>query len=87
MTKRRRPGAIVLLALFLGSAGCDLVGRPQIVCRNVDESTCQRLAAGLLEDARRENPDKQVVRLTINGTGGAYDMLFSDGTGKAVVGH
>jgi len=87
MKERRRSAAIALVALFLGTAGCDVVGRPQIVCRNVDESTCQRLAAGLLEEARREDPDKQVVKLTINGRSGAYDMLFSDGTGKAVVGH
>jgi hypothetical protein len=83
----RAATVIAILALSVGAAGCALVGRPEIVCRNVDEATCQRLAADLLDEARRENPDKRVVKLTINGTGGAYDMLFSDGTGKAVVGH
>jgi len=45
------------------------------------------MATDLLEEARRDEPDKQVVSLTINGPGGQYDMRFSDGTGKAVVGH
>ena len=67
--------------------GCTLIGRPEIVCRDVDATTCQQLATRLLEEARREDPAKQVVKLTINGPGGAYDMSFSDGTGKAVVGH
>jgi hypothetical protein len=84
---RRGSGAIALLALWLGITGCELVGPPEIVCRNVDQDTCESLAAELLEEARREDPDKRVVKLTINGPSGAYDMLFSDGTGKAVVGH
>ena len=87
MTTRGGWAAMVLLALWLGTAGCEFVGRPEVVCRNVEESTCQRLAAGLLEEARRDEPGKRVVKLTINGPGGTYDMLFSDGTGKAVVGH
>ena len=86
MTRRGSAG-ILLLAVWLGTTGCELVRPPEIVCRNVDQNTCQRLAAGLLEEARRDEPDKRVVKLTINGPGGAYDMLFSDGTGKAVVGH
>ena len=85
----RRGGSvfILLLAVSLGTTGCELVRPPEIVCRNVDQNTCQRLAAALLEEARRDEPDKRVVKLTINGPAGAYDMLFSDGTGKAVVGH
>ena len=76
-----------LLAVWLVTAGCELVGSPQVVCRNVDENTCRRIAADLLEETRREEPEKRVVSLTINGSGGQYDMKFSDGTGKAVVGH
>ena len=78
---------IALLALWLATAGCESSGRPQVVCRNVDENSCRRMATDLLEEARRDEPDKQVVSLTINGPGGQYDMRFSDGTGKAVVGH
>jgi hypothetical protein len=77
----------MLMVLSLGSAGCEFVDRPQIICVNVDEATCQRRVAELLDEARRDDPDKRVVKLTINGSGGAYDMRFSDGTGKAVVGH
>lgn len=84
---RRRGAVIALLAVWLATAGCELLGRPQVVCRNVDEATCQRIAADLLEETRRDEPEKQVVSLTINGPGGQYDMQFSDGTGKAVVGH
>ncbi len=67
--------------------GCSFLNRPQIICHNVDETTCQRLAADLLDEARFEDPGKQVVKLTITGSGGAYHMQFSDGTGRAVVGH
>ncbi len=77
----------MLVAVLLGTTGCELVGTPEVVCRNVDQDTCRVLAAELLEEARRDEPDRRVVKLTINGPSGAYDMLFSDGTSKAVVGH
>ena len=76
-----------LLAACLATAGCELIGSPQIVCRNMDETTCRQMAADLLEEARRDDPGKRVVSLTIHGPAGTYDMRFSDGTGKAVVGH
>ena len=79
--------ATALLSLWVVVTGCGPIGGPEVVCRDVDQATCERFAAGLLEEARRDQPDKQVVRLTINGPSGAYDMLFSDGTSKAVVGH
>jgi hypothetical protein len=87
LTNRGKPAATALLALWFVVAGCVPIGGPEIVCRDVDQATCQRFAADLLEQARWEQPDKQVVKLTINGPSGAYDMLFSDGTSQAVVGH
>lgn len=83
----RGRAVIALLAVSLATAGCELIGGPQITCLNVDAITCERMAADLLEETRRDEPDKRVVSLTIKGSGGQYDMKFSDGTGKAVVGH
>jgi hypothetical protein len=87
MTDFRGLSAARLLVLSVAVAACGLVGGPELVCRDVDQATCQRIATDLIEEARREDPDKRVVKLTVNGPGGAYDMLFSDGTSKAVVGH
>ena len=83
----RGSAARVLLAVCLATAGCELTGSPQIVCSDMDEATCREMATRLIEEARREAPDKRVVSLTIHGPAGTYDMRFSDGTGKAVVGH
>ena len=87
MTLAREWAVSALVAVCLATAGCELIGSPQIVCENMDETTCRRMAADLIEEARRDDPGKRVVSLTIHGPMGTYDMRFSDGTGKAVVGH
>lgn len=84
---RRMPVAALLLAMSMVVAGCQFLGRPEVTCRDVDPVTCQHLAAALLEEARQDQPGKQVVKLTITGEAGTYEMEFSDGTGQAVVGH
>lgn len=84
----RAPGGILAtlaVAAASLSAACSYFGGPEIICRQVDQVECQRMASELLERARRDHPEKRVVTITITGSGGVYDLRYSDGTGEAVV--
>jgi hypothetical protein len=72
-------------ALLLGLAGCEyLPTAPAMDCGQVPPDECTRMVNDLMEQARREFPDKQVESIRLSTPSGGYDVMFTDGTGFAV---
>ena len=73
------------VVLLLALAGCQYFPTaPAIDCGRVPADECSRMVEALLEQARREFPDKQVGRIRLSTPSGGYDVTFTDGSGFAV---
>jgi hypothetical protein len=74
-------GAVALLSIV----ACNLVpGRPAIACGDVPAIECERQAAAIIADARRDTRDKRIVSISISRHDG-IDVLFDDGTGWSMI--
>lgn len=75
----------VMLALWIGiiAAGCSFLPL-EIVCGDVADAECQRLAGVIVASKRAEQPDRRIVRLTVHGNG-SYVLTWDDGTGESLL--
>jgi hypothetical protein len=71
-------------AAVLMVAGCQLLpaGQPAITCADVPAAECERQAAAIIADARRDTPDKRSISISRND---GIEVMFSDGTGWSAI--
>lgn len=75
-----RAGSILLgAAMLLTTAACEILAKPTITCIDVDEAECRRQAQVIVDNAKRDNPTKRVVSITITRDDGG-EVLFDDGS-------
>lgn len=72
--------ALVLLAAVIAT-GCQFLpsGPPTVTCVDVEQAVCDRTVARLIEEARRMQPPKGIVSITITG-GDRGQVVYDDGT-------
>lgn len=81
----RSRAVAVLLGIVVLVAGCAWLP-PTIECASgVDRASCDRVAARVLEQKRRERPDHRIVSLRVSDPRGSYDLLWDDGMGEALI--
>lgn len=74
--------AIVLAAAMAALlAGCQLLpaAAPAIECVDLPQAECEREVARLIEDARRMQPPKRIVSITLSAHDGGQ-VHYDDGT-------
>ena len=52
----------------------------KLTCGPMEERACEEWAAGVIGNAAKQYPGKEVVSLTITGADGDYDLVFEDGS-------
>jgi hypothetical protein len=71
----------VLMSIAAIVAGCHLMPavRPAIECIDLPAAECERQAAAIIADARRDTPDKRIVSITLSAHDGG-EVHYDDGT-------
>jgi hypothetical protein len=81
---RRGRMAAALIAMVLASAGCAALPA-QLVCKGVEQVTCQRMAAEIIARKNAEDPKHRVVRIVITDARGSFELTRDDGSGEATI--